>query len=136
MSNTQIPLYRGERKDNGEYITGYYAPKVNCFDGKSIGGEDFKEVIISDYGIKHQIDPSTLSIQMPKRNFFMSLDIKTGKGGDKVGENDVLVWNGDMMNCSILELREDGSIYDYRIDLDNSDFDRLIPLGIHTTEGE
>jgi hypothetical protein len=88
--------------------------------------EDTMNKIHMDYRVKEE----TLSIKMPERNLFMSLDIKKGIGGDKISENEILVWNGDMMNCSILSLNDDGSINDYEIDLDNNNFDEIEVVGI------
>lgn len=77
-----------------------------------------------------EIDPTTLAIKMPERDFFMSLDIETGKGGDLLKDNEVLAWNGEMMNCSVIQFSNEGKREDYIIDLDNNDFDRLEVIGI------
>lgn len=86
--------------------------------------------IITKETEQFEIKESTLAIKMPESIFYMALDAKGGKGGDLVGNNKILIWNGEMMNCSLLELEEDGSIFDYEIDLDNCDFENMEVLGI------
>ena len=138
-----IPEYRAKKIDSDEYVEGLYIKteqgvfifqdepqdiEVHChnelFDDGAIDGE------ININSICYEVDESTLAIQLPERNFFISLDVKTGKGGDKISDDQVLIWNGEMMNCSILSLYPDGSIEDYKIDLDNSDFDEMEAIGI------
>lgn len=109
------------------------------FRGKVIDTEDKyvegykvgKYTILSLKDLKYyEIEPDTLSIRIGKRKMFMSLDIENGKGGDKVGEKRVLVWNEEMLNCSVLNT-ENGD-KDYEISLDNSDFDNMTVIGIQS----
>lgn len=120
-----IPLYRAKCIDSDEYIEGFYFNRKNML-GKIIYHKiDFSTTC----DMVAEIDPTTLAIQTGKRKMFMSLDIKTGKGGDKISDNKVLVWNDEMMNCSILEIMNNGVI-EYEISLDNCDFDKMEVIGI------
>ncbi len=117
-----IPIYRAKRIDSGEYVIGHLIP---------LWGEYFISYG-SVFGVpfRVKIDITTLAIKMPEREFFMSIDVENGKGGDKISEHQSLAWNGSMMNCSILVFNSSGEREDYIIDLDNMDFDNFNAIGI------
>ena len=124
QSREHIDIYANvgilQKVDNKYYGTGFLT-----IDNKL----QIKDTI-NHMPIQCDIKEETLSIKMPERNLYMSLDVGTGKGGDKISNNEVLVWNGEMMNCSVLSLNSDGSINDYRIGLYNCDFDKIEVVGI------
>lgn len=121
-----IPIYRAERIDGKGYVKGFLIKKT--YDNNKVRYfllEDKHKEIAMTYEIK----PETHAVRLGKRNLFMSLDIKTGKGGDKIADNKVLIWNDEMMSCSILEIMNNGTS-EYEISLDNSDFDRMTVIGV------
>ena len=52
---TQIPVYRAKRKDNGEWVEGYYFKYDDAFGINHV-------VISEESGIAYEIDPETLVI--------------------------------------------------------------------------
>lgn len=128
MNNLNTPIYRAKNIDTNEYHIGNYNQWIQ--DGIlyhsiiEVGNypSPFSNIFI--------IDISTIAIQIGKRKLFMSLDIKAGKGGDKISDSEVLVWNDEMMNCSILEIDGLVGLCEYEINLDNCDFDKMQVIGI------
>lgn len=93
-----IPVYRATREDNGEHVIGFYLSRMLWYD--SFLSEPSHTILVRTphdilnpqngyYYEQYFIDPTTLAIKMTKRNLFMSLDDKTGKGGDKISDNEV-----------------------------------------------
>lgn len=126
-----LPIYRAEKIDSDEYVEGYYASAydIHHYIIDHLGVDTKTNTVYSMSTDLYKIDPTTLAIQMGKRKLFMSLDIETGKGGDKISDNEVLVWNDGMMNCSVLKIMDNGAI-EYEISLDNCDFDKMEVIGI------
>lgn len=127
MNNLNTPIYRAKNIDTNEYHIGNYNQWIQ--DGILYHSIIEAGTYPSPFSNIFRIDISTIAIQMGKRKLFMSLDIKTGKGGDKISDSEVLVWNDEMMNCSILEIINNGA-NEYEFSLDNCDFDKMQVIGI------
>lgn len=131
-----LPVLRAKKINSDDYVEGIGVDENFLIERICLSRNEDKKIRKQEDGdyeykaIYHHIDSTTLAIQIGKRKLFMSLDVKTGKGGDKISDNEVLVWNDEMMNCSILEIDELVGLHEYEINLDNLDFDKMIVIGI------
>lgn len=77
-----IPIYRGKRVDSDEYVEGC----LNIWEQNEKIYYSIMEIDLypSPFDNINIIDPTTLAIKTTEIDFFMSLDVETGKGGDIV----------------------------------------------------
>ena len=125
-------LYRARLINSNLFMVGYY-------DCRYTDGESNKAHFITYESLEWEIDPTTIAVKIGERNLFMSLDIKTGKGGDIIKRkpnlsNDcVLAWNDEILSCCILVIEKSLNVWDI-IDFTNFDINELEIIGIFKGE--